>query len=153
MSKLPREAEPGTEFVYKTGETNLIGEIVMAATKKPLATYLSEKIWSKVGMEHDAYWMTSADGNEIGGCCLSISLRDYGRYALFFLRGAKSVVASDWARQATTASPFRQVGGIPSMVELVSAAATAINGGLDRATRFSRQVSSDSTSSSSRPRN
>jgi CubicO group peptidase (beta-lactamase class C family) len=106
MSKLPREAEPGTEFVYKTGETNLIGEIVMAATKKPLATYLSEKIWSKVGMEHDAYWITSSDGNEIGGCCLSISLRDYGRYALFFLNGAKSVVASDWARQATTATPF-----------------------------------------------
>ena len=66
MSKLPREAEPGTEFVYKTGETNLLGEIVMAATKKPLATYLSEKIWSKIGMEQDAYWMTSG-GNETGG--------------------------------------------------------------------------------------
>jgi len=104
MSRLPREAEPGTKFSYKTGETNLIGEIVMAATKKPLATYLSEKIWSAVGMEHDAYWMMSADGNEMGGCCLSVSLRDYGRFALFFLNGAKSVVAPDWTSQATT--PF-----------------------------------------------
>ena len=119
MSKLPREAEPGTEFVYKTGETHLIGEIVMAATKKPLATYLSEKIWSKVGMEQDAYWITSGDGNEKGRCCLSISLRDYGRYALFFLRGAKSVVASDWARQATTATPFPKVGGNPTTVKEV----------------------------------
>ena len=111
ISKLPGEAEPGTEFVYNTGETNLIGEIVMAATKKPLATYLSEKIWSKIGMEHDAYWITSGDGKEIGGCCLSVSLRDYGRYALFFLNGAKSVVASDWARQATTATSFPKLGG------------------------------------------
>lgn len=119
MSKLPREAEPGTEFVYKTGETNLIGEIVMAATKKPLATYLSEKIWSKVGMEHDAYWITSADDKEIGGCCLSISLRDYGRYAVFFLNGAKSVVASDWTRRATTATHFPNVAGNPAIAEAV----------------------------------
>lgn len=153
MSKLPREAAPGTEFVYKTGETNLIGEIVMAATRKPLASYLSEKIWSKVGMEQDAYWITSGDGQEMGGCCLSISLRDYGRYALFFLGGAKSVVAPDWTRQAITATPFLKVGGCPQSLNRSSAAATAINGGSDRATRFSPRESSDSTSSSSRPKN
>ena len=153
MSKLPREAAPGTEFVYKTGETNLIGEIIIAATKKPLATYLSEKIWSKAGMEQDAYWITSGDGQEMGGCCLSISLRDYGRYALFFLGGAKSVVAPDWTRQAITATPFLKVGGCPQSLNRSSAAATAINGGSDRATRFSPRESSDSTSSSSRPKN
>jgi len=118
MSKLPREAEPGTEFVYKTGETNLLGELVMAATKKPLADYLSEKIWSKIGMEQDAYWMTSG-GNEMGGCCLSASLRDYGRFALFFLNGAKPVVAPEWTSQSTTAAPFRKVGGDPVIVEIL----------------------------------
>jgi CubicO group peptidase (beta-lactamase class C family) len=106
MSKLPREGVPGTKFVYKTGETNLIGEIIMAAVKKPLATYLSEKIWSKIGVEQDAYWMTSTDGLEMGGCCLSVSLRDYGRFALFFLNGAKSVVPPAWPKQATTPTSF-----------------------------------------------
>jgi CubicO group peptidase (beta-lactamase class C family) len=106
MSKLPREADPGTKFSYKTGETNLIGEIVIAATRKPLATYLSEKIWSKLGMERDAFWMTSTDGYEMGGCCLSVTLRDYGRFAHFFLNGAKGVVPPDWTRQATTPTPF-----------------------------------------------
>ena len=118
IASASREAASGTEFVYKTGETNLIGEIVMAATRKPLAGYLSEKIWSKVGMEQDAYWITSGDGKEMGGCCLSISLRDYGRYALFFLGGAKSVVAPDWTRQATTATPFLNWGGCPQSLKL-----------------------------------
>jgi CubicO group peptidase (beta-lactamase class C family) len=111
MSKLPREADPGTTFVYKTGETNLIGEIVMAAIQKPLADYLSEKVWSKFGMERDAYWMVN-DGNEMGGCCLSVSLRDYGRFALFILNGGVAgghpVVGPDWIRQATTPTSFSQ---------------------------------------------
>jgi len=109
MSKLPREAKPGTKFVYKTGETNLIGEIVMAAVKKPLATYLSEKIWSTFGMEQDAFWIVR-DGNETGGYGLSVSLRDYGRFALFVLGGGVAgghpVVAPDWFRQATTPTKF-----------------------------------------------
>ena len=37
MRKLPREAEPGTKWVYKTGETNLIGVLVTSATHKTLA--------------------------------------------------------------------------------------------------------------------
>lgn len=67
-------------------------------------------------MERDAYWMTSG-GNEMGGCCLSVSLRDYGRFALFFLNGAKSVVAPEWTKPATTGFPgsqgLRQESGTP----------------------------------------
>ena len=103
MSKLPREAEPGTKWSYKTGETNLLGEIVMAATKKTLADYLSEKIWSKFGMERDADWMLNGSV-EAGGCCLAMSLRDYGRFALFFLNGAKSLVPSGWMADAVKPS-------------------------------------------------
>src|SRR4051794_4947062 len=108
LSRLPREAEPGTKFSYKTGETNLLGELVMAATNKTLAAYLSEKVWTTVGMERDAYWITNADGKEKGGCCLSVSLRNYGRFALFFLNGAKSIVAPDWTSRATTPTPLSE---------------------------------------------
>lgn len=38
-------------------------------------------------MEHDANWLLlSAGGGEHGGCCLSATLRDYGRVGLFALR-------------------------------------------------------------------
>ncbi|MBB4097849.1 serine hydrolase domain-containing protein [Sphingomonas kyeonggiensis] len=103
MKKLPREFAPGTKWVYKTGETNLIGVLVMRATKKPLATYLSEKIWKPYGMEQDAFWMVDPSGHEVSGCCLSVSLRDYARMGQFALEGGKGVVTPDWFRESTSA--------------------------------------------------
>lgn len=101
MKKLPSEAKPGTKWVYKTGETNLIGVLVMRATKKPLATYLSEKIWQPYGMERDAFWMVDPSGHEVSGCCLSVSLRDYARIGQFALEGGKGVVPAGWFADAT----------------------------------------------------
>jgi CubicO group peptidase (beta-lactamase class C family) len=54
MRKLKRESPPGTKWVYKTGETNLIGVLVSSATKKNLSDYLSEKVWRPFGMEQNA---------------------------------------------------------------------------------------------------
>ncbi|MBO9623243.1 MAG: beta-lactamase family protein [Sphingomonas sp.] len=108
MKKLPRESAPGTKWVYKTGETNLIGVLVMRATKKPLATYLGEKIWQPYGMERDAFWMVDPAGHEVSGCCLSVSLRDYARMGQFALEGGAGVVPADWFRNATR--PHAEVG-------------------------------------------
>lgn len=86
MGALPRAAEPGTHWNYSTGETHVAGALVQAATGKPVADYLSEKIWSKVGMEADAnWWLESPDGLEVGGSGLSATLRDYARFGLFLL--------------------------------------------------------------------
>lgn len=103
MKKLPREFAPGTKWVYKTGETNLIGVLVVRATRKPLATYLSEKIWRPYGMEQDGFWMIDPSGHEVSGCCLSVSLRDYARMGQFVLEGGHGVVPADWYRQSTAA--------------------------------------------------
>jgi len=89
MRKLPREAPPGTKWVYKTGETHLLGVLVSEATKKPLAQYLSEKIWAPYGMEHDAAWQIDPTGSELAGCCLHVALRDYARFGQFILDGAR----------------------------------------------------------------
>jgi CubicO group peptidase (beta-lactamase class C family) len=76
LRKLPRAAPPGTRWNYSTGETNLVGILVTRATKKPLATYLSEKIWVPAGMEQQATWLLSRTGQEISGCCLQAAPRD-----------------------------------------------------------------------------
>ena len=101
LRTLPSEAKPGTKWVYKTGETNLIGVIVTRATGRTLADYASEKIWKPAGFERDGAWMVDASGQEIGGCCLSVSLRDYARMGLFALEGAKGVVPKTWFAAAT----------------------------------------------------
>lgn len=108
MKKLPRESAPGSKWVYKTGETNLIGVLVMRATGKPLATYLSEKIWKPYGMERDAFWMVDPAGHEVSGCCLSVSLRDYARMGQFVLEGGKGVVPTDWFAASTR--PHADIG-------------------------------------------
>jgi len=109
MARLKREAEPGTKWVYKTGETNLVGSLVRAATGRSLSDYLSEKIWAPLGMEADAYWMTDLSGGEIAGCCLSATLRDYGRFAQMFMNGARingeAIVPDGWVNEATTSTP------------------------------------------------
>jgi CubicO group peptidase (beta-lactamase class C family) len=105
VRKLPREAPPGSKWVYKTSETNLVGVLVTAATKKPLAEYLSEKIWRPFGMERDAEWMIDDVGSEQGGCCLALVLRDLGRFGLFILDGARikgvPIVPDTWLADAT----------------------------------------------------
>lgn len=106
MKKLPREAPAGTKWVYKTGETNLIGVLVSSATGKTLSAYLSEKIWKPFGMEQSAVWMLGPTGHEISGCCVSASLKDYARFGQFMLNGGvaggQSVLPDGWIAAATT---------------------------------------------------
>lgn len=105
LKTLRREAPPGTKWVYKTGETNLIGVLVRRATGRTLASYFSHKIWRPYGMEADAFWQIDESGQEVGGCCLSMTLRDYGRVGQFILEGGKArgkaVVPAWWVAEAT----------------------------------------------------
>lgn len=107
MRKLPSEAEPGTKWVYKTGETNLIGVLVSAATGQTLSHYLSSKIWIPYGMEQNASWIINQSGQELAGCCLQMALRDFARYGQFVLDdghiNGESVVPDDWFETATHA--------------------------------------------------
>ncbi len=105
LAKLPRAHVPGSVFNYNTGETDLVGILVSNAVGKSLADYASEKIWKPYGMERDAVWMTDLGGRDRGGCCISMTLRDYGRIGAFILGGGraqgKAVVPQDWVRDAT----------------------------------------------------
>ena len=118
MKQLPRAAAPGTKHTYSTGETDLTGVLVTRATGKTLAAYLSEKIWSKFGMQAPASWICDRQGRERGGSGLSITLRDYGRFGLFMLEGGvvdgASVAPPGWTREATLSQipePLADGGG------------------------------------------
>jgi CubicO group peptidase (beta-lactamase class C family) len=105
LRKLPRENPPGAKFHYNTGETDLVGVLVSKATGRSLAQYASEKIWRPYGMERDAVWMVDPGDQERGGCCISMTLRDYARVGLFIagdgMVGAKRVTPSGYIADAT----------------------------------------------------
>ena len=84
LSGLERGAAPGDRFNYNTAETNLAGEILRAAIGNNATTYLERTIWHPFGMANDATWLLGEPyGGELGGCCISATLRDYGRLGLF----------------------------------------------------------------------
>jgi CubicO group peptidase (beta-lactamase class C family) len=105
MKKLPRAAEPGTVNNYNTGETLVAGVVVRNAVKRSLSDYLSERIWKPFGMEADAtWWLDSPAGIEIAGSGFSATLRDYGRFGLFFLNGGRvggeDILPTGWLQEA-----------------------------------------------------
>lgn len=107
LRQLPREAPAGTRWHYSTGETNLVGVLVGAATKRPLSDYLAEKVWAPAGMEQQATWILSKTGQEISGCCIQAATRDFARFGLFILEGARGadgrpLLPEGWLAEATT---------------------------------------------------
>lgn len=116
MRGLQAEAEPGKKWVYKTGETHLLGVLLMAATGQTLSGYLSKKIWVPYGMEQKATWITGRTDEELAGCCLQAKLRDFGRFGQFVLDGARingePVVPDGWLQAAAhTQVPLWPGGG------------------------------------------
>jgi len=113
LRNLPRASEPGTDWNYSTGETNLVGVLVSEATGKTLSDYLSEKVWSPFGMAQDATWLLGNTGHEIAGCCIQATTRDMARFGLFTLgdgmADGERVVPEGWLEEAT--SPIFQLDG------------------------------------------
>ena len=115
MNALRRCGPPGSIWNYNTGETFVLGAVIEGATHRPLADYLSEKIWSKAGMEQDAtWWVESPRGNGLAGSGLGATLRDYGRFALLAANDGRidgrAIVPPGWFREAGAA---RRIGGQP----------------------------------------
>jgi len=101
-----RERPAGQRFHYASAETQALGLVLRAATGKPLADYLSEKIWRPMGAEANASWLIDKGGYETAYTGVNATLRDYGRLGLMLANdgklGGRQVVPADWVRAATT---------------------------------------------------
>jgi CubicO group peptidase (beta-lactamase class C family) len=104
-----REAAPGARFHYVSAETQVLAQVLIRATGRPLADYVSEKIWAPMGAEADATWVLDAAGVEAGYCCLSARLRDWARLGQLLLDGGqrdgKQIIPRAWIEAATTVRP------------------------------------------------
>lgn len=105
MRSLKSEHPPGRHFNYNSGDTYVLGSLISAATGRSLADYMSDNIWSPLGMEFDAFYaLESEGGQEIGGSRGGIALRDFGRFGVFLLRNGAidgaPVLPRDWVENA-----------------------------------------------------
>lgn len=77
---LQKEGEHGQAFAYKTVNTELLCWIMKRVTQRSLADMLSERLWSRIGCEQDAYLSVDPIGVPFGGAGLNASLRDLVRF-------------------------------------------------------------------------
>jgi CubicO group peptidase (beta-lactamase class C family) len=110
-----RARPAGEKFYYASAETEVLSLVVRAAVGKPLADYLSEKIWQPMGAEADASWLVDGGGYELGYMGLNVTLRDWGRLGLLLANGGamdgKQIIPAEWVRDATRPdAPHLRVG-------------------------------------------
>lgn len=100
-----RDAVPGARWYYASAETQVLGLVLTAALKRPIADYLSERIWQPMGAEADASWIIDRTGQETTYANFSAVLRDYARLGMLLARGGKvgerQLIPADWLREMT----------------------------------------------------
>jgi CubicO group peptidase (beta-lactamase class C family) len=101
-----RDRAPGEKFSYSSAETQVLGLVLRAATRKPLAEYLSERIWQPMGAEADASWIIDKGGYEAAFFGVNATVRDYARLGMLLANdGAldgRQIIPAGWVRAATT---------------------------------------------------
>lgn len=76
---IKKEGEHGTGFKYKTVDTEVMGWLLQRVTGKSYAALLSERIWSRIGAQDDAYVWADPIGTQITSVGFSATLRDLAR--------------------------------------------------------------------------
>jgi len=107
VATLPNELEPGTFNRYVSADTQVLAMVLQAATGKSLTDYGEEKLWSRLGTEFDAYWLTDTKGMEMSFGGLNAALRDYARFGLLYLNQGRNykgeqLVPAEWVRASVT---------------------------------------------------
>ena len=78
--------QPGIQYSYRSGETQLLAFVIEAATGQTLSEYAEEKLWKPMQAERDAYWLLDKkDGDEKAFCCFHTTARDVARFARLLL--------------------------------------------------------------------
>lgn len=114
--------DPGKEFNYLSGDTQLLSLVLAQATGKTVSDYMSEKIWSRIGAEHYALWsLDRKDGIEKAYCCFNTNARDYARIGQLVLNmgrwNGEQIVPEEYLAetlQPTTYLADKDLGGIPT---------------------------------------
>ncbi len=107
IAKMTLKAEPGTQFEYASGNTQLLGLILERSLKnRTVTSYLEEKLWKPLEMEFNASWSMDRkkNGLEKTFCCINARARDYAKIGRLYLHKGKwngrQIVSEKWVNQS-----------------------------------------------------
>ena len=99
-----KELEPGTDFDYNSSNADVIGWLISRVSDQPFEQFISEQIWSKLGMEHDAYFTVDRAFMPVVTGGMNSTLRDAARFALMIKNEGKvnnkQLIPSTWINSA-----------------------------------------------------
>nr|WP_286775637.1 serine hydrolase [[Pseudomonas] sp. BICA1-14] len=70
----------GEAFHYRTANSDALGWVIARVSGQNVAQLLSERIWSRLGAEQDAYMSVDSIGTPFAGGGLNAGLRDLARF-------------------------------------------------------------------------
>ena len=101
-------APPGTRYQYVSIDTHVLSMVLRAATGTSLPRLFEEKLWSRLGVHADGFYLTDGYGVAFALGGLNLTTRDYARFGQMILQQGKwqdeQIVPAQWIRQSTTSS-------------------------------------------------
>jgi CubicO group peptidase (beta-lactamase class C family) len=98
--------EPGTKFIYNSGTTNLLGEIIRRKSGMTLATYAEQYLFAPLNIDtYEWYPFPSQPEMMVASSTLYLRPRDMAKIGQLYLDGGiwqgTQVVSEDWVSQST----------------------------------------------------
>jgi CubicO group peptidase (beta-lactamase class C family) len=105
----PRLHDPGDDWYYSSGDTQLFSAIIKAATGMEAGQYAQEKLFGPIGLK-GARWATDEAGHTLTFCCVYTTARNFARFGYLFLRDGRwndqQVVPENWVEESTKPSQW-----------------------------------------------
>ncbi len=80
--------EPGKQFKYLSGNTQILAFLLEKVTGKSITEYAQDKLWSKIGTENSAYWILDhEDGHEKAFTGVYATARDFAKIGRLYMQG------------------------------------------------------------------
>lgn len=104
---LKNEIKPGTVNRYVSADTQVLALVLEGATGVPIQNYFEDKLWSKLGVEADSYWLADQKGEVVAAGGLNAVLRDYARFGLLYMNEGRNylgeqLVPAQWVHDSVT---------------------------------------------------
>lgn len=78
--------QPGKTFDYASGNSQLLGYILMSASGLHPTEFIQKYVWSKIGTKKPLSWSLDREGGmEKAFCCIYATTRDYARFGQLLL--------------------------------------------------------------------
>ncbi|MHA2366128.1 MAG: serine hydrolase [Candidatus Hodarchaeales archaeon] len=110
----PMVADPGSEYSYSTGASQLLSAIVQKATGDSAYDFAMKNLFGPLGIDElDVVWMAGSDGVNYGGIGLFLTPRNMAKFGQLYLANGtwngSQVISSNWV----TLSSQNHISGVP----------------------------------------